>query len=82
MGFGQAETPLLIGRVDDQPHVAGTMGSPIDPYKIAVLDDAYKPLPPGSIGQIAVDLVGGKSGGIMRGYAHNPEKTNLMVVII
>lgn len=75
VGFGQAETPLLMGRVDDQPHVPRTMGSPIDPYKVVVLDDDHKPLPPGSVGQIAVDLVAGKSGGIMRGYAHNPEKT-------
>lgn len=75
VGFGQAETPLLMGRVDDQPHVAGTMGSPIEPYKVVVFDDSHKPLPPGSAGQIAVDLVAGKSGGIMRGYSRNPEKT-------
>jgi acyl-coenzyme A synthetase/AMP-(fatty) acid ligase len=75
VGFGQAETPLLMGRVDGQPHFTGTMGSSIDPYKVVVLDDTYKPMPPGSVGQIAVDLVAGKGGGIMRGYARNPEKT-------
>ncbi|MBS0350798.1 MAG: AMP-binding protein [Proteobacteria bacterium] len=75
VGFGQAETPLLMGRVDDQPHTPGTMGRPIDPYKIVVLDENYQPLERGNIGQIAVDLVAGKSGGIMRGYAKNPEKT-------
>lgn len=75
VGFGQAETPLLMGRVDDQPHIPNTMGSQIAPYKTVVLDDAHKPLPPGSVGQIAVDLVAGKSGGIMRGYAHDPDKT-------
>ncbi len=75
VGFGQAETPLLMGRVDDQPHVPGTMGRPIDPYKVVALDDEYQPLPPGHIGQIAVDLVEGKRGGLMRGYANAPEKT-------
>ena len=75
VGFGQAETPLLMGRVDEQLHVPGTMGSPIDPYKIVVLDETYQPLPPGSVGQIAVDLAVGKSGGIMRGYAHAAKKT-------
>jgi acyl-coenzyme A synthetase/AMP-(fatty) acid ligase len=75
VGFGQAETPLIMGRVDDQPHIPGTMGRPIDPYKVVALDDDYRPLPPGNIGQIAVDLVAGKSGGIMRGYANAPEKT-------
>ena len=75
VGFGQAETPLIMGRVDDQPHVPGTMGRPIDPYKVVALDDKYRPLPPDNIGQIAVDLVEGKSGGILRGYANAPEKT-------
>lgn len=75
VGFGQAETPLIMGRVDEQPHVPGTMGRPIDPYKVVALDDDFRPLPPGHIGQIAVDLVDGKSGGIMRGYANAPEKT-------
>jgi acyl-coenzyme A synthetase/AMP-(fatty) acid ligase len=75
VGFGQAETPLLIGRVDDQPHVPGTMGKPIAPYQVAVLDDNLQPLSPGSIGQIAVDLIEGKRNGLMRGYANAPEKT-------
>lgn len=77
VGFGQAETPLLIGRVDDQPHIPGTMGCPIDPYNVVLLDENYQPLPPGSEGegQIAVDLWSGATGGIMRGYAHDPDKT-------
>lgn len=75
VGFGQAETPLLIGRVDNQHHVPGTMGKPIDPYRIVALDDNLQPLPPGNIGQIAVDLIDGKRNGIMRGYANAPEKT-------
>jgi acyl-coenzyme A synthetase/AMP-(fatty) acid ligase len=75
VGFGQAETPLLMGRVDDQPHVPRTMGKPIDPYKVVALDDEFRPLPPGNIGQIAVDLVEGKRAGIMRQYANAPEKT-------
>jgi acyl-coenzyme A synthetase/AMP-(fatty) acid ligase len=75
VGFGQAETPLLMGRVDDQLHAPNTMGSPIDPYKVVVLDNSHKPLPPRNVGQIAVDLVAGKSAGIMRGYTHDPEKT-------
>lgn len=75
VGFGQAETPLLMGRVDEQVHIPGTMGQAINPYKVVILDDEFKPLPPGNIGQIAVDLIAGKSGGIMRGYANAPEKT-------
>lgn len=75
VGFGQAETPLLIGRVDNQQHVPGTMGRPIDPYRIVALDDNLRPLPPGNIGQIAVDLIDGKRNGIMRGYANAPKKT-------
>jgi acyl-coenzyme A synthetase/AMP-(fatty) acid ligase len=75
VGFGQAETPLLMGRVDNDPHVPGTMGQAIDPYHTVILDEDLKPLAPGSIGQIAVDLVAGKSSGLMRGYANAAEKT-------
>lgn len=75
VGFGQAETPLLIGRVDGQPHVPATMGQAIAPYKVVILDEAFKPLPPGNVGQIAVDLVEGEKSGIMQGYANVPEKT-------
>jgi acyl-coenzyme A synthetase/AMP-(fatty) acid ligase len=75
VGFGQAETPLLIGRVDGQPHVPRTMGKPISPYEVVILDENYQPLPLGGIGQIAVDIVKGKRCGIMRGYANAPLKT-------
>ncbi len=75
VGFGQAETPLLMGRLDDQAHMAGTMNKPVDPYRIVILDDSLQPLPPGNIGQIAVDLINGKRNGLMRGYANSPEKT-------
>ncbi|MCW5588084.1 MAG: AMP-binding protein [Legionellales bacterium] len=75
VGFGQAETPLLMGRVDDQPHVSGTMGKPITPYHVAILDEQLEPLAPGNVGQIAVDLIKGSRGGIMRGYANAAEKT-------
>ncbi len=75
VGFGQAETPLIIGRTDDQKHTPNSMGTPIDPYKVVVLDEEFQPLPPGSTGQIAVDLLNGSSGGIMRKYANSPEKT-------
>lgn len=75
VGFGQAETPLLMGRVDDEPHVPGTMGKPIAPYRTVILDEQLEPLAPGNIGQIAVDLVNGKNSGLMRGYANAPDKT-------
>jgi len=75
VGFGQAETPLLVGRVDDQPHVPGTMGRPIDPYKVVALDDDFRPVQPGEIGQIAVHLSDGSQGGLMRGYFNDPART-------
>ncbi len=75
VGFGQAETPLLIGRIDKQPHISGTMGKAIEPYKVVVVDDDLQPLPPGHIGQLAVDLNDGNRNGLMRGYANAPEAT-------
>ena len=75
VGFGQAETPLIMGRVDDQPHNQGTMGQAITPYKVVILDENHQPLPKGSTGQIAVDLINGKSGGVFKKYFNDPEKS-------
>jgi len=74
VGFGQSETPLLMGRIDDQPHMPGTIGKPIYPYRVTVLGDDLQPLPPGNVGQIAVDLVEGNRGGVMRGYVNALEE--------
>ncbi len=75
VGFGQAETPLLIGRVDDQLHVRGTMGKTIHPYHVVVLDENLNPEKTNKPGQIAVDLQKGSPHGIMRGYANALERT-------
>jgi acyl-coenzyme A synthetase/AMP-(fatty) acid ligase len=76
VGFGQAETPLIMGRVDNDTHVPGAMGGPISPYQVVLLDDDNQPLPPGNEGQIAVDIQAmGSRAGIMRGYANAPERT-------
>lgn len=75
VGFGQAETPLIMGRVDEQPHIHETMGKPIEPYNVVIIDDNYRRLPLGSFGQIAIDLMAGGRGGIMRKYANDPAKT-------
>jgi len=75
VGFGQAETPLIIGRVDDQEHTPNTMGKPIHPYNVVVLDDDYSPIQEGDIGQIALEVKAGHIGGLMRGYANSPDRT-------
>jgi len=75
VAFGQAETPTIIGCVDDTVHQPNTMGKAIDPYRVVILGDDLQPLSPGHVGQIAVDRVEGASAGIMRGYKHDPEKT-------
>ncbi len=74
VGFGQAETTLLLGRVNEQIHVSGTMGRPVEPYKIEILDDDLQPLTSG-VGQIAVDLKEGCCNGLLRYYANAPERT-------
>jgi len=75
VGFGQAETPLIIGRVDNQEHLPNTMGKPIDPYEVALLDENCQPVKEGDIGQIALKFEKGRVGGVMRGYANSPERT-------
>ncbi len=74
VGFGQAETPLIIGRVDDQPHIPNTMGSPVDPYKVDIVDEHFNPVPLGQSGQIAINLETGARLGITPGYINAPEK--------
>ncbi len=75
VGFGQAETPLIIGRLNNQSHIPGTMGKPVNPYRTVILDDDSQPVSPGNSGQIAVDLYQGASNGIFNCYFGDPKRT-------
>lgn len=74
VGFGQAETPLLMARWANQSHIPNTMGK-ASTYRIVLLDENFQPVPVDEPGQIAVDLSSGKRG-VMKGYARSPEATN------
>jgi len=76
--YGQAETPALIGWVDDQEPVPGAMGGAINPYKVVILDEDFQPLPDGQVGQIGVDLVDGASRGIAKSYFGDLERTKAL----
>lgn len=73
VGFGQAETPLLMARWAGQQHVAGTMGTALH-HKIELLDDDYQPVKSGEIGQIAIDTHANRFG-LMQGYVNAPDAT-------
>lgn len=53
-GYGQTESTLLIGTLVDTPIRPGSMGKPIMPEYMAIVDEAGKPVPQGEIGDIAV----------------------------
>lgn len=71
--YGQTECNLVVGNCQKvMDVVSGSMGKPIPGHKVAVIDDAGNPMPPGAEGQIVIrrgDPV------MMLEYWNNPEAT-------
>ncbi len=70
-GYGLSETSPVVSinplRALRKP---GTVGLPIPGVSVAILDDAQKPVPPGQVGEIAV-----QGPNVMKGYWNNPSAT-------
>ena len=65
-GYGQSETTLMVGNLPGQEVKPGSMGRPVSPYEIALLDSCGQPVPDLEEGEIAVAL---PSLGVFSGYA-------------
>lgn len=77
--FGQTEMNYIVGNSAQQwPAKAGSMGRPYPGHRVAVIDDAGKPVKPGEIGEVALhrtDIHGFPDPIFFIGYWKNPEAT-------
>lgn len=54
--FGQTEMNYIVGNSHHKwPARAGSMGRPYPGHRIAIVDDAGSPVPPGEIGEVAIN---------------------------
>jgi len=75
-GFGQTETTLTLCNLAGTNPKPGSMGKPSPLYKVAVVDDNGKEVPPGMTGEICVKVEEGKKQvGLFMEYYRDPEKT-------
>ncbi len=77
--FGQTEANYLVGNCAIHwPARPGSMGRPYPGHRIAVLDDAGHPVPPGSVGEVALhrcDIHGHPDPVVFVGYWKRDEAT-------
>ena len=74
-GFGQTESVVLIGNLFGSHPKPGALGKPVPLFKIDLIDEDGHPVPPGEVGEIAVDVSHGQRAGLFMGYYKNPEFT-------
>ena len=67
-GFGQTETTLTVANFYWMKNRPGSMGKPSPVYNLRVADPDGKPCPPGVVGEIVIDIHGGKPCGMFSGY--------------
>jgi acetyl-CoA synthetase len=77
--FGQTEMNYIVGNSAEQwPARAGSMGRPYPGHRVAVIDDAGKPVKPGETGEVALnrtDIHGNPDPIFFLGYWKNDAAT-------
>ncbi len=77
--FGQTEANYLVGNCAlHWPARPGSMGKPYPGHRVAVLDDAGQPVPPGEVGEVALhrcDIHGHPDPVLFVGYWNRPDAT-------
>jgi len=71
-GYGQTENSLLVGTLQDMEVRPGSMGRPFPGTPIAIVNDQGIPVPPETIGNIAVHKT---HPALFQGYLNDPERT-------
>lgn len=71
-GYGQTESTLLIGFLKETELRPGAMGKAIPGSETCVVDDDGNPVPPNTVGNIAVPL---DLPALFHGYYKDPERT-------
>ncbi|KAA8922041.1 AMP-binding protein [Thermoplasma sp.] len=73
-GYGQSESTLMVGNIENQPVKPGSMGKPLEPYRVVIVDDSGNRLPANSVGHIAVDI-SQRPNGLFNSYMNDQELT-------
>ena len=70
--YGISEMQMVMGQGPRWPVRPGAIGKPLPGTRVEVLDDDYRPVPPGRIGHL---LIAADNPGFFLGYHRDPEKT-------
>ncbi|MGI9590909.1 MAG: AMP-binding protein, partial [Myxococcota bacterium] len=71
-GYGQTESIILVANFPGVPVREGAMGLPMPGHRVEVIDAHGRPLPPGEVGDVAVQ---GRPPSLFREYWRDPEAT-------
>jgi acetyl-CoA synthetase/medium-chain acyl-CoA synthetase len=74
-GYGQTETVLLCANFPGLEVKPGSMGKPSPGLNVAVIDEAGRPLPPDSEGDIGLRMRPERPVGLFKEYWRNPAAT-------
>lgn len=74
-GYGQTETVLVLANFPCLEVRQGSMGKPTPGFKVAIIDDTGKELPPGKEGDIAIQIEPEQPAGLFKEYWKDPLKT-------
>ena len=75
-GFGQTETPLVIGNLTNSTPRSGSMGKPVPLYDVALLREDGTKCDVGETGEICINIDPHPAGILVEYYA-DPEKTSV-----
>lgn len=70
--YGISEMQMVFGQGPLLPARPGSVGPPLPGTEVAVLDENYQPVPPGTVGNL---LIAADNPGFFLGYHKNPELT-------
>jgi benzoate-CoA ligase family protein len=70
-GIGQSENHIFLANQLGRPIKPGSLGTPLPGYRLAVVDDAGAPRPPGEPGHL---VIGNDHPGLALGYYRDPER--------
>ena len=74
-GFGQSETPLVIGNLFGSDHRLGSMGKPVPSFDVDLVDPDGKSVGVGEEGEIVIRTGDTIPCGLFTGYYKDEEKT-------
>ncbi len=74
-GFGQTETTLTIANFGGGKVKLGSMGKASPQYKVMLVDPEGKPVAPGEVGEIVIDISKGAPVGLFTEYYRDQAKT-------